>query len=56
MYVHILELSSVKCNKNAVFYLKLFNIFVMFGVCPNFPNKDLDKIYSMQLGSCNPVN
>ena len=71
MCINFLEQSSLNCNKNAIFlfsYLKLSIIrkrirfclkvmfFVMFGSCPHFLNKVLDKVYSKQLRSYDPTN
>ena len=63
MCVHILELLFLKCNKNAALIrrkrvpscMKVV-FFAMFGGCPSFLNKVLDKVYSKQLRSYEPAN
>ena len=70
MCVHFSELLLLKCNEISVFFFKITKnkikcpfflekspfCYVMFGGCPYFLNKTLDKVDSNKLRSCNPTN
>ena len=70
MCVYFLELLLLKCNENAVLFFKITQdkvngLFflekcpfcnIVFGGCPYFLNKVLDKVCGNQYRSCNPTN